>query len=297
MDGTSLALQGSMSTYLQFQTSNAPLLLADDHNCARLWALLKKRFPRAYAAVLLPEGGHILVPDAHTEVAQFRLQITLRSLFPSVTWRAPLPPLARIGSARTLSTLRHILHKPVNQGLCRTPCHWQWSSSLDMIGAIEGPWMTVTSIEKSLGRPRMKFREQFFNYLAVEDYRDFEPTQSHPHTLKKRRYSAQEILASVALSTRMTPFEVLQKDSEKQALSGILNGTIRGAELHECEELSAAAKYCLFTPEILSLSPIAAAQSALSRDTGKSGRALRSQASTTAGVASSNSGWTMESVA
>ena len=53
-----------MSTYLNFQ-NDAPLLLSDTQNCVRLWNLLRRRFPKAYAAVVLPDGGHLLVPDDH----------------------------------------------------------------------------------------------------------------------------------------------------------------------------------------------------------------------------------------
>lgn len=236
------------------------------------------------------------MPDSSTEVAQFRLQIALRSLFPSVLWKSPLPPLARIGSARTLSTLRQILHQPVIHGFCENPCSWNWSSSLDLIGASRSPWMTLASIERSLGSSRPHFRRQFFNYLAVAESRSFKP---HPLTTADRkllRHSAAGVLAAIALSRRQTPFEALHSHSLAEILRSWPRSNVPDSELPQSIVLDPAEKRCLITPELVELSPLQAAYSALSSDTGKSGRALRSQASTTAGVASSKSGWMMESV-
>ena len=285
-----------MSTYLQFQTSNAPLLLSNAQNCAALWKRLRKRFPKAYAAVLLPNGGHLLVPDDHKEIAHYRLQIALRFLFPSVIWRSPLPPLSRIGAARTLSTLRHILHQPIVNGFCETPCSWNWSSSLDLIGAVSVPWMTCESIETQLDSPRNDFRNQLFNYLKVRDDVSFDPESPPEFDWKSRQFFAAEVLAAMALSARKTPFQILRDERKWRALQLLPESGIVAEELQRQVLLTSSEKRCLFTPELRTISPLDAAQSALSSETGNSGRALRSQASTTAGVASSKRGWTMDRV-
>ena len=285
-----------MSTYLQFRTSNAPLLLSDTQNCVRLWNLLRRRFPKAYAAVVLPDGGHLLVPDDHKEIAQYRLQLVLRFLFPSVTWMSPLPPLSRIGSARTLSTLRHILHQPVVTGRCADPCSWTWSSSLDLIGAIGSPWMTPQSIESDLGSPRPQFRDQLFNYLKVSDKDAFEPLTRLSSAQRSQKFLAEDVLAAMALSARKTPFQILKEDPKARALQVWPHSGVGPTELQHRALLTPSEKRCLLTPALRRISPFAAAYSALSSDTGNSGRTLRSHASTTAGVASSKRGWTMDRV-
>ena len=285
-----------MSTHLHFETSNAPLLFTDSRNCSRIWRLLYQRFPEAYAAVLLPDSGHLLVPESCTEVAQYRLQIALRSAFPGVIWKSPLPPLPRIGSARTLSSLRQILHQPVRQGLCEDPCSWTWSSSLDLIGAIHCPWMTPESIARRLGPRREKFREQLFNYLSVSNARSFNPPEPSPLTGKKPPHTAAEILAALALSRRQTPFETLQTHPMAAQLWSHHLSRVTEASFEFRLSLSPAEQLCLSTPILAAECRVDAAYSALSSDTGNSGRALRSHASTTAGVASSNRGWMMERV-
>ena len=285
-----------MSTYLQFQASNAPLLFTDAQNCAALWKRLRQRFPKAYAAVLLPDGGHLLVPDDHKEIAHYRLQIALRFLFPSVIWKSPLPPLTRIGAARTLSTLRHILHQPVVNGFCETPCSWNWSSSLDLIGAIGSPWMTTESIETHLDSPRHNFRNQLFNYLKVKDNVSFEPEPPPAFDWKSQRFFAAEVLAAMALSARKTPFQILKNDRLSKALQLWPKSGVVAKETQRQNLLNHSERRCLITPALRTISPLMAAHSALSIETGNSGRVLLSQASTTAGVASSKRGWTMDRV-
>lgn len=282
-----------MSTYLQFKTVNAPLLFSDSRHSSALWDALKKRFPKTYAAVLMPEGGHLLVADDHAEVASFRLQVILRSLFPRVVWESPLPPIRKIGTARTLCTLRALLHTPVKAGRCSHPCEWQWSTSLDLIGAIEHPWMTPQSLERGLGTHRANFPDQLFNYLSAREHQAFVPALDLNRNPSPSRSA---VLAAVALAQRKTPFEVLEDPEARASFMSLVDPQSQQRPLRSIPRTSRAAILCLHTPKLAAISPHRAAYSALSRDTGKSGRALLSQASTIAGVASSKSGWTMQSV-
>jgi hypothetical protein len=132
-----------------------------------LWLTLRKAFPEALAVVLLPDQGHILLPDSHSETAKSRLTVSLRTRTPWVEWAAIPPGRPTPGRARTLCALRKIALLPEKEGYCDNPLGWKWSSYLDLMGAENDPWIDTYRLQSLLGHHEYDFKTRLHNYVAA----------------------------------------------------------------------------------------------------------------------------------
>lgn len=134
---------------------------------SHLWSVLRKAFPEALAVLILPDQGHLLLPESHIETARSRLLVTLRTRAPWTEW-APLQPARKTpGRARTLCALRQIALLPEKQGYCDNPLGWKWSTYLDLMGAVENPWIDTHRLQGHLGHHERFFKKRLHDYVAA----------------------------------------------------------------------------------------------------------------------------------
>jgi hypothetical protein len=137
-----------------------------------LWSVLRRAFPEALAVLLLPNQGHLLLPGGHTETARNRLLVTLRTRAPWTEWASIQPPRNTPGRARTLCALRQIALLPEKQGYCDNPLAWKWSSYLDLMGAVENPWIDTNRLQIHLGSHEKDFKKRLHDYVAAGQKED-----------------------------------------------------------------------------------------------------------------------------
>lgn len=114
----------------------------DEAIAARTWRSLKRSFPNAGAAVLMPDHIHLLLLESESPRAPsvFGGIVSGISRDVATPWRRISPP-TRIADLKHLQrSLRYVLLNPVRAKLTQDPTTWRWSTYRDWIGATVHRW-------------------------------------------------------------------------------------------------------------------------------------------------------------
>jgi hypothetical protein len=128
---------------------------------AYVWAALRRGFPDALAAVLLPDHLHAIPETDAVGVGRQRLAAVLSGV--TRHWRCDRRDRAlewRLAPSRALASIRDHLARdvrylalnPCRAGLVRDPLEWLWSTHRDVVGAVADPWVTAERLAPALGR-------------------------------------------------------------------------------------------------------------------------------------------------
>ncbi len=166
--------------------------LADDSHGRWLWEHLRRAFPGALAAVLMPNHVHLVIDgdaggDADGDGARDPIDALRRVLasFASVhglgrrIWE-PIPVPEPVYSTAILRRkIRYVLLNPCRGSwrLCADPLEWQWSTHRDVMGAVFEPWISAARLADVVS-PRShdylepeerldEFRRWFHRYVTV----------------------------------------------------------------------------------------------------------------------------------
>ncbi len=126
----------------------------DREICVQTWAVLRREFPKVFAAVLMPDHLHVAPPfgDPGEVRAKFaRVQGELTRLVGGKIWKTTSPP-EPVQNLKHLTRLIRYLHlNPCRDSLCSDPIEWEWSTHRDYLGAVVDPWVQSDRILSSLG--------------------------------------------------------------------------------------------------------------------------------------------------
>jgi hypothetical protein len=148
-----------------------PLL---DGNLARLvWDRLRRAFPLAFAASLMPEHLHVLDDAPDLEAARRRLAAVLGGAARYGGQRGPqwLPvpePTPVRGPAHLERTIRYVVLNPCRARLCQDPLEWAWSTHRDVIGAAADPWISAGRLARALGQSPRNFAARHHAYVSAD---------------------------------------------------------------------------------------------------------------------------------
>lgn len=105
--------------------------------CRQLWSALKREFTSCYAAVIMPNHFHLVVPGSEQlRTLKWRMGVVMRSVSQSsgpdfVRW-SPAPDAQPVVDAIKLQTIIRYVHlNPVRAALTRDPLAWRWSTLLE----------------------------------------------------------------------------------------------------------------------------------------------------------------------
>ena len=135
--------------------------LTEHERASWIWSKLRKAFPAALAAVLMPNHIHVLSPSECPDAAQRRLRDVLggftRHQHPgsAVPVWVPPPIPTTIPDRRHLARqVRYVALNPCRAGLAPDPLTWPWSTHRDVIGAISHPWVPAERLWGSASSPQ-----------------------------------------------------------------------------------------------------------------------------------------------
>lgn len=116
-----------------------PFLSRDQ--CSAAWARLRQFFPTSYAAVLMPNHAHLLLPSSvSADRTPSLLRQALEPVAPGSWERAPNPtPIP--DSNHLARQIRYVALNPCRASLCDDPLKWEWSTHLDSVGWSLNPWV------------------------------------------------------------------------------------------------------------------------------------------------------------
>lgn len=137
------------------------------------WRALRRAFPGALGAVLMPNHLHLIAVEPSAEVALAKLRAVMSGVRRSTSggklvWeRAPAPVLVP-DAFHLQRQLRYLALNPSRAGLVADPLEWVWSTHRDVIGAVIDPWVRAETIARRLGRALDDFALWQHTYVSAD---------------------------------------------------------------------------------------------------------------------------------
>ncbi len=130
-----------------------------------LWDGLRRAFPDAVAACLMPDHLHLIAPAVDDDRLARVLQHHTRN-FGGPGWRAAPDREPIAGGGKLARQIRYVLLNPCRAALTRDPASWLWSTHRDLIGAVDDPWVPDDRVAGALGRRAVGFRSWMHRYVT-----------------------------------------------------------------------------------------------------------------------------------
>jgi hypothetical protein len=203
-----------------------------DHRTSKwLWKRLRRAFPDALAAVIMPTHVHVLTPQSLPAEARRQLGSIISALR-----RSQLPAAAnRWERASVTGTfaeplkiarqIRYIVLNPCRARLVADPLTWPWSTHRDVMGAVIEPWVTAERIARALRRAGGScFARQHHGYVSGDPSAQVAGTPPPiPHDGHGRTYSVSDALAAAVSSTRGCPTDVRRRGHVRRVFLALAN--------------------------------------------------------------------------
>jgi hypothetical protein len=134
------------------------------------WLRVRRLWPDALAACLMPDHVHVIVAGGDDDAARLSMarllgQTCTRFGVSRLFDKVPLP--AMIPNAKHLERhVRYVHLNPCRDRLVDDPLRWPFSTHRGVIGAIVDPWVSEARLANALGRGQRGFARRFHAYVS-----------------------------------------------------------------------------------------------------------------------------------
>lgn len=135
--------------------------LSERDNCVALWRRLRRAFPGALGAVLMPNHVHLILPAGERSPA-WLLRRASEAALPGA-WQACPPAVPIPDEKHLVRQLRYVALNPCRANLCSDPLSWEWSTHLDSLGFLPDPWVPWSRIQ-----PLARSPESWHKYVSAD---------------------------------------------------------------------------------------------------------------------------------
>lgn len=137
---------------------------------SRVWSGLRRAFPVALSATLMPEHAHVVADGDDPDWMRRRMA---RALASSARGRGrgvwdPVPEPDLVREPKLARALRYVALNPCRRGLVGDPLVWFWSTFRDMYGATAEPWIDPGRLARRLGWKTDGFVRRFHDYVTAD---------------------------------------------------------------------------------------------------------------------------------
>jgi hypothetical protein len=246
---------------------------------AWLWEALRRGFPDAFAALLMPAHCHTVAVAESRDVARIRLAHILgaasrrcrRAGEEPIRWD-PVPEPTVVPDLQKLRRdVRYVVMNPCRAHLARDPLEWLWSTHRDVVGAVADPWVSAARLANALGQPVSGFRSWFHRYVSGDpscDTRGTAAARKAP-ALEHSRHPLQRVATAALAATRSAPGALRERSPARLAfvllaaqqgwrdadelarVCAVTRGAVYRLWKHEEPALVAAAALCLGDDRLL----------------------------------------------
>ncbi len=138
--------------------------------CDALWSALRRRFPDALAACLMPDHVHLIIEapncdEARRTLAQCLAAFARQAGLGRVWQRVPDPVVIR-DSKHLARQIRYVHLNPCRAGLCDDPLCWPWSTHRGAVGAELDPWVSPAALAARLRKSAADFPRWLHEYVS-----------------------------------------------------------------------------------------------------------------------------------
>ncbi len=178
-----------------------------------LWASLRRVFPDAIAACLMPDHFHVLAPpSARSDIALARAVGRFAAVFEVGSAFRPLEAPSLVAPQKLATVVRYVALNPCRPTrrhgpLCADPLEWAWSTYRDVIGAIIDPWVDARRLANVLDDRRPDFVARLHGYVTRDSAVDVAgtPQAAAESTGPIARVPLARVIDAVAAATRRDP--------------------------------------------------------------------------------------------
>jgi REP element-mobilizing transposase RayT len=138
-----------------------------------MWNELRTQFPKAHAAVIMPNHIHLLAPseDPQKSLKQINDLLKRASIKFKLginTWEAPPSPILIPDSKHLLRQIRYVHLNPCRARLTQDLLEWEFSTHREALGLRLKLWPGIQSTLLSLGYQSRKDLERFHEYVSSD---------------------------------------------------------------------------------------------------------------------------------
>ena len=129
---------------------------------SRLWRVLRRAFPEALGAGLMPDHLHVVDESMGRVEARRALALALsRATYGMGTgvWQA-VPEPDEVREPKLARTIRYVALNPCRAKLVGDPLEWMWNTHRDVMGAVAEPWVTGGRLSGRLGPTEWRSMEE-----------------------------------------------------------------------------------------------------------------------------------------
>ncbi|MCA9619483.1 MAG: hypothetical protein KC731_10675, partial [Myxococcales bacterium] len=216
--------------HVTVRTRRCRVLLTSPQLAPWLWRRLQRSFPRALAAVLMPNHIHVLTPARSESEARRKLGGIVsglrRSGHPGAANR--WEPASTQGifdePDKIRRQIRYIVLNPCRAGLARCPSEWLWSTHRDVLGAVRDPWVTAGAVAAALGTSRRGFVARHHRYVSGDPSVAVAGTPApKPHDGTPTTYSVADACAASIAAVRGAPDALTRPGPARRQLFALAN--------------------------------------------------------------------------
>ena len=169
--------------HIKARTLGGEPLLADRDVAEGFWVSLRRTWPEALSACVMPTHAHLAVAVPHLVHARRKtgrlLSGTARRLGRRRLWFPA--DVTRVADTRHLARLVRYHHlNPCADHLVSEPREWAWSTHRGLLGAEVDPWVEPLRLAAALGWSAQGFVERFNAYTVSDPDRGGDPTLPVP---------------------------------------------------------------------------------------------------------------------
>ncbi len=185
-----------------------------------LWSGLRRMFPSALAAALMPNHLHVVAPAVDGRAERERLRRLLaafaREFELGPVWSPvpePKPLLSKDKVARQVRYVSLNPCRPFHLGtddlvLADDPLAWEWSTHRDAVGAIVDPWVTAQAIAEATGIRTTDPVQWLHRYVSSDPHVAVAGTATPVPAAKG---SIDELIVAVCASHRAEPADLRRR--------------------------------------------------------------------------------------
>lgn len=134
--------------------------------CARAWRLLRRGFPDALGAVLMPNHLHLIAQGGDRAALLRRLRTVVGKV--GGRWERVPDPQAIPDREHLRRQLRYVALNPCRGKLVADPLEWGWSTYRGTLGAVADPWVSAIRLAAALGVRCGPFAAGFHSYVSSD---------------------------------------------------------------------------------------------------------------------------------
>jgi hypothetical protein len=224
----------------------------DSEQASYVWSALRRGFPDALGAVLLPDHLHTVPASDAVRDCRERLAAVLSGVTRHWRWEGRRGTLEwRLAPARVLGSnrdhlardIRYLALNPCRAGLVRDPLEWLWSTHRDVVGAVAEPWIAAERLAAALKRGRTGFERAHHAYVSADRsvHPDGTPLPRSAATASMAGFGIDHLCAAALAATRARTQDLRLRTLARRLV-------IRLAYRHRCGWPRLLAQLCRLGP-------------------------------------------------